>query len=712
MKHGQFDQYENSFINMKHILLLLFLVGAIMTATGQNVSPDSINARVLEDVVVVADNQRIEHSAAIYIPNRHQKNAAQNAVSLLGLMSIPQLDVDLSSLSVKTIAGQSISIYIDFNEATTQDLDGIKTQDVKRVEFYDYPTDPRFKGAHHVVNFVMQKYEYGGYTKLKAEKLFCVNQTVASLYSKMAYKNMTYDIYADENYLTDSHSGNVDKELFLFPDYKGAGPINITRNSATESSKYKKNVNNASFRALYSSSNIQISNRINFNTANIPTNESTNSVTYKPSIIESGKSQQISSAKNITATYNGDYFFRFSPKTSLQAVISYDYGHNTSGNSYFAVPDITITNNAKEESHGVHFNPRLSYRINDKNNVMLYGSTVWQYNKINYSGNSPSIQKYNIFAYFIGAHYDLALETIQAGGEIGWAWERNKISGTSIANTFPQINIYANYMPKQKHLLTFSWNFGKDVPDVSQKSPNMLQQDELMWYTGSPDLKDYKYMNSTLTYTWLPNNKWQLSASGGMYGFQDRCVAIYSPTAPDGMMLRKYVNGGDYKAYMINVNATVKLFNGRLVMTALPQFWHYRTTGAYSQSINDLNGRIQVSYYLNNLFIVGSYALKRRHPATQAEYVEKIPEQYMLQVGWGNGKWNINVTAYNFLRSSWVGAVRTLESQYYNYTRKEYSTAAHMRFSISATYTIGYGKKVDRYNEVGKGEFSKSAILK
>jgi len=35
-----------------------------------------------------------------------------------------------------------------------------------------------------------------------------------------------------------------------------------------------------------------------------------------------------------------------------------------------------------------------------------------------------------------------------------------------------------------------------------------------------------------------------------------------------------------------------------------------------------------------------------------------------------------------------------------------------MRISFAATYTFGYGKKVDRYDEVKKGESAESAILK
>ena len=177
-------------------------------------------------------------------------------------------------------------------------------------------------------------------------------------------------------------------------------------------------------------------------------------------------------------------------------------------------------------------------------------------------------------------------------------------------------------------------------------------------------------------------------------------------------MLRKYVNGGNYHTWMFSINATGKFLGNSLAISLMPQYWLYRTSGEYRHSINNLSGRIQATYYLKNFFLTGSYSLKRKFPATQAEYIEEVPEQYQVRFGWGNGNWNLSVTAYNFLRHSWVGSVQKLRSEYYDFNRIRYSTASHIRISFAATYTFGYGKKVDRYDEVKKGEAAGSAILK
>ena len=140
--------------------------------------------------------------------------------------------------------------------------------------------------------------------------------------------------------------------------------------------------------------------------------------------------------------------------------------------------------------------------------------------------------------------------------------------------------------------------------------------------------------------------------------------------------------------------------------------WLYHTSGVYRNNLWDMNGRVQTSYYHKNFYFSGSYTLKRKYPATQAEYREYVPEQYQLQAGWGNGKWNITLTASNFIRNSWESSRQVLSSEWYDYIRINSSTLNHRKFELSVRYTFSYGKKVDQRNEVNKGEPTGSAILR
>lgn len=133
--------------------------------SNPGIKTDSVKARELGEVIVEGRSERLGAQVSTYIPTGKQKNASQTAAELLDRMAIPQLRITPKN-EILTSGGKGVDIYIDFLPASEQDLSGMRMQDVKKVEYYDYPADPRFQGKPHVVNFVMQKYEYGGYLKL------------------------------------------------------------------------------------------------------------------------------------------------------------------------------------------------------------------------------------------------------------------------------------------------------------------------------------------------------------------------------------------------------------------------------------------------------------------------------------------------------------------------------------------------------------------
>lgn len=695
-------------------IMLTMICGIVATAAGaQTETSDSIRAQQLDEVVIEASNQRINAEVSTYIPMVRQKNAAQNAVSLLSQMSIPQISVDPVSQTIQTAHGQDVSVFIDFIPATSEDLKGMRTQDVKKVEYYTHPADARFKGAKYVINFVMQKYEWGGYTKLNANKWLGVNRTEGSVYSKIAYKKMTFDLFADEIYLTNRHTGQNSVENFRFADLYGMGPKDVSRVSEMRLGRYRNNSNDISFRALYDTENIQISNRIAYSLTNVPRNDVGNTLIYSDALFPSTESFTKASSKDWALKYSGEYFFMLSKQTGLNVDASYTYGHNDLNSDYTAHDDLSIINNAKEEIHKLSVYLHLNWNPGKANRFFTNFGVQHDWNIINYYGNSPSKQKYDVGIYFLGQNYQHVFnEKWNVGAGLAWIWETNRISGVNADNNFPQTNINATWSPNDKHQLYLTANSGSMFPGSSQKSPNMLQQDELMWYRGTPELNDYKYTNALLSYTWLPDNRWQLSADAYLGMIKDRCVTLYSPTGPDGTMLRQYFNGGNYFSEYVGVSATGKFFGGKLVGKLRPQFWIRKTTGEYAWHDNQLTCTAQLNYYLGNFYIFGWYMTPGKYQETHSGVISKSPSKYQIEIGWGKNGWNISASAYNFAHTSWEDLKETLTSEYYSFDRTTFGTQHHARYTISVSYTIGYGKKVQRKNEISGSGTADSAILK
>lgn len=693
-------------------IIAAFCVAFSATAFAQQESTDSVSTKTLDEVVVEASNQQTSSNKSTYIPSARQKNAAADAISLLSHMAIPQIEVNPVSQAVTTATGQGVAVFIDFLPATAQDLQGMKTQDVKKVEYYLHPTDPRFQGARYAINFVMQKYVWGGYTKFMASKWLGVNRTEGEVYSKMAYKSMVFDIYGDEIYLTDRHGGMKSTETFHFDDLYGRGPQTVERTSETNSSLSRFNGTDLAFRALYNSDNARISNRLSYSLTDNPHEDAVNSLLYSPELFPSTTATTRASSHNWALSYNGNFFFRFSPKFSLEAGAEYTYGKNKSNSLYTTGDALSITNNATEDVHIFSIYPRLYWQINEKNAFIIYAATKHTWNIIDYLGNSPSHQKYNVGGYIAGAQYDLSLEKWNIGGEFGWSWESNNISDNRITNDYPRANAYVTFSPTDKHQFEANWTYNKDVPEASQKSPNMLRQDELMWYQGTPTLADYTYQSAGVSYTWLPNNKWQLSADGYLYMLGNRCVTVYSPTAPEGTMLRKYVNNGDYRSGMLGLSATAKFFGGKLIAKLRPQYWMRKTTGAYASTRNELTCIAQLAYYFGNFYLWSWYITPSHYQEEQSGIVERSPASYQIQLGWSGKGWNIRAGVFNFLRTSWEEFHQTLNSEYYSFDRRTYNTAKHWRVMINVSYTFGYGKKVEYGDEMYGSGTAGSAILK
>ncbi len=677
--------------------------------TGTIIMPE--DAVKLSEVKVEAENAHLYSDRTIYLPTTRQKNVAADAVALLSQMAIPQLDVDPATKSVKTITGQSVAVYIDYVSASQQDLSGMKTTDVKKIEYLLYPKDPRFHGADYVVNFIMQKYEYGGYTKVSASKKFGMNNTDASVYSKFTYKDMTFDIYADESYMTDRHSGTESTERFAFPDLYGLGEKSIKKISTPISSRFRNNENNVTFRALYTTEKAQISNTLSFNNTSTPRKDNETAISYSDAILPATTTKSIASNHNLSLNYKNETYIGFNENVGTFIEAVYEYGNNKSQSNYNQ-GDINIINNATEHSHCGRFTPSLVWNLNEHSSLMPYLHGEYTTYSLDYYGSSPSEQKYNVWGFVGGVKYKYTQEKWSAGSQFGWTYANINLTGTKIEDNYPMGNVFATFSPNKNNQFEVRYAFTKQVPETYQKSPNMLQQDELMWYTGTPDLKNSWNNYVHAVYTWIPNNRWQLAATGKIFMIDDRVVTRYLPKGPNGTMLRKYVNDGSFKSSSIGVKGVAKFFDGKLVATLRPEMWFRKTTGEYALTHNELTCVAQLTWYFGNFYLDGWYVTPSTYPNEESGIKERKPSRYQMQLGYGKGRWRASATAYNFLRSSWEYSRETLSSKYYGFERSIYSPDFHMSFQLSLSYTFGYGKKVRRGDEVTGAGTGSSAILK
>ena len=690
-------------------IILLAMVTIPVYAQEQT---DTLKTQELNEVVVQAQMQRTSSAKSTYTPSGKQKNAAQNAVDLLRLMAIPQIMINPIDETVTDNVGGSVAIYINFLEASKEEMEGLRTADVRRVEYLEFPTDPRFRGAERVINIIMQEYAYGGYTKATAnENLIVGLSSRVNIFSKFSYKRMTYDQYAGANNWNNHHIGNTTEGLYRLIGDDG-GEYSVTRKETLEASHYKQNQYPITFRATYNSNKIQIRNLLAFTNLGIPTNEYSGKLEYSPNSAQGYYFDRKNPNRSNSVAYAGTYFFVLPKGYSVDFSPSFNYTHGNDYTDYAASVQPSIYRHAKEDAYYYRLNLYIRKAFGQKHSLMFGANRGEIINHINYSGNEEYKDKFlnDFTAAMIG--YDFHSGKIAVNFDAGWAWENNDINTRKNSFNYPLTHLNVRYVPNHKNSISLYFQYVTNSLGVSQKSSDILRENELMYITGNLSLKNSNQTIGNISYTWMPSNAFSMSAYGKYFGIYDRQLLVYNPYEDGKALLRSYVNNGDYLNGEIGIAVNWKLIGGKLQLYANPSQSFYKSTGIFNERYNPFRMTMQASYYLDDIYFQAYYESPQKSMDSASPQIKNIRNFHSLTVGWANANWNLRVMAANFFNKGWDGATNTTVSPYYSERQTVIGTSSHPRINFTATYTFGYGKKVQQGNEVGEQSGAASAILK
>ena len=150
---------------MKHTILFAATLCAAMTATAQTESNDTLQIKpsdfVLQEVTVQSKNVIQKVDRQILLPNKEQRKAASDGISLLQNLQIPRIVISPIDNSVKTLSDESVQLRINGVEASTADVKAINPKDIIRIEYHDQP-GVRYNGAAAVVDYIVKHRDTGG----------------------------------------------------------------------------------------------------------------------------------------------------------------------------------------------------------------------------------------------------------------------------------------------------------------------------------------------------------------------------------------------------------------------------------------------------------------------------------------------------------------------------------------------------------------------
>ncbi len=700
---------------MRLLVLLLISVSSIgiFAITNNTPSPsdtiitnikDSLMSRQLNEVVINADRQFISDDKVVFMPTKNEKKLAANGILLLQNMSIPSIFVSPIDNTIQTSAGDQVATFIDYMPATQSDLANIRTMDVVRVEVFEYPKDPRFGGVRHVVNFILKKYEYGGYTKVTGQQRIVDNSGDYNIASKFVYKKMTYDLAGGYSYSRNNHNGANTTTDYEFRD------ININRSEMATKSRYKQDIAFLSFRTIYQSNKIVILNTLGVKSIKQPDCFINTNTSFTPEIYKSDISQTKSDNSSLMPSWNGNYQFYLPNNFTFVINPSASFG-KFSQKYNFITTEASIINDVKETAWDFSSNASLQKQIKSHSlSLSLLGGG--QGNNMDYTGTTPAIV--NTQYYYGGGQIsaNLRFGKVWLQGNIGLYFNHTSINDEALNELHPKYFIAAGYSFNNKNSIALASEMSYWAIPLSLQGSNMQIQNQIDAIQGNPDLNAYRYNAVKLQYLWLPTNILSLSAYGGFRRMTDPVSYIYEPleSSTTPIMVRNLINCGFLNNWNYGGAINLKFINNTLAIRAGISGEYVNLKGTQPYRGNLISFDLSAMYSIKNYWSQFIYNSKNKNisPTSQIE----IPQYYSFGLGWGNGNLNIAIKANNFFNSKWDANKKTINTYNYKHISQSFSSKFHRSFELFVSYSFSYGKKVDYSNSPNADATINSAILK
>lgn len=671
------------------------------------VSNDSTENPAVElgEFVVEGNTVTMDGKKMTLVPTPRDKKFAYDGIGILQNMALPNVVVDPRTRAVTNAAGVGYTFFIDYVPASAQQVSDIRPQDVLRVEVIESPDDPRFNGARIAANFIMKKYEYGGYTKFNGRQQFPSEFGDYSVYSKLSYRRMTYDISGGTRFNhTTALTGSDSESIYRF------GDETVTRFQKVDSYRDLRYRPYVTARAIYSTPGIMISNTIGYSGSDLRFGIQKGSVEY-PGLTPAEETVRKTDSNSNSVAWSGMFYFSLPKQFSLNINGSASRTGTDDWSSYTAGAANPIVNDITEKE----WNTKGDVTVTKKFGAQSVGASVyagWRENMLDYHTDALTELKFHesYVNFYIRSSFNIGILNISPN--VSASYTVQTFNGKNMASWYPKAYVPAWVRINDRQAAYMSFEYSKGVSSPTEMNPVLVRRNEIDAVEGNEDLEYFDFYLGRLGYN-IAFGRFSANVSGELTYFGNIVVPVYEPRYAAGespMMVQSFANNGSTLFGNAMLRLSGRFFGNSLTVQLYGRANYFHRSGLYARSRWNFTGGADASYYIRNFRIAaGYYTPSLNHSAAFDQW---SPCYYYLQTTWTWNGLNITLQTTSPFRKSCVLSTSTIDAGDFVRHATEYNSAYRQNLSLTVTYSFGYGKKASTDNEVQKLEGGSSIILK
>lgn len=651
------------------------------------------DAVALKGVTVTGSNVVEKIDRQIVIPSSRQIKAATSGYELLSHMQLPGLKVNSMERSISTVSGGRVQLRINDIEASTAQVQALRSDEVMRVEYIDNP-DMQYANTDvdAVINYVVRRRESGvagGFNLTNAVTTGFGNDNV---YIKVNHKLSEFgfnyyvsyrdynDRFVDENQSFSLPDGNRNRYLkgittpFNYADHYLELNYNLTKperyvfNASFTDNIFRSPHNDYGQIIREEGKNDIYSFTKKINNSNSPSLDLYGKVSLP-------KKQEL--MLDVVGTYiSSDFERNYNEALSEGGAPYSEYIYSTDGKRYSLIGEGIYRKNFKNVALSGGLKYTLAYTNNKykgdvKQTDGMHSSDLYGYVQVN--------GKWKKLSYLLGV--GLSRQSYDESGK-----------GYSFYMFRPSVSL--SYKLFEGTTLKYVFSSTPNVPSLSSLSDIRQQLTDIEVNRGNPNLNPYRSYSNTLQLSW--GNKWvDLQLKGGYYFSKNPIMEEVSRVSQqDGSYLFEY--GVDNQDRFSRLNgqlyANVDIVPDMLSLSLHGGVNRYESKGnSYLHTFNAWYGGGNLSFTYKKF---SAYAVvSSRYNTLFGETVSYGEKNCMLQCSYKIKHFNVGAgMLYPFKSKGWSGGTKLLSNEVRKETWSFIKDNGNM-FLLTLSWDFSVGKK-------------------